>query len=283
MFFQLTEVSRSRLIRKVCPKIITDYRIHSYISDIQCFFLYLIRWIIIKTMGIFMDRISCSFGIKIIVSIFLCISMQTANSTRTYSKDWAVVNIIGSISENSPFKYYLEPQLRLIDNRSVFNQFLFLGGLGYQFNPNLMFFVGPGWILIKPPTNNTHTEKRWWQQLNWRIVNDSNFSLQSRTRLEERQQSNQSQTAVRLRERLWLRIPFKWHNYSLSTFNEFFFNLNHPQWTSPYLFEQNRAFIGIAKQLSKSTIMDLGYLHQSIYSHNHETSNVILLSFTMIN
>ncbi|WP_133137136.1 DUF2490 domain-containing protein [Legionella rowbothamii] len=230
-----------------------------------------------------MDKISYSFWIKIIVSFFLCMGVQTANSTRVYSKDWAVVNIIGPVSENSSFKYYVEPQLRLIDNASVFNQFLFLGGLGYQFNPNLMFFVGPGWILTKTPANKTHTEHRWWQQLNWRIANDFNFSLNSRTRLEERRQSNQSQTAFRLRERLWLRIPFKWRDYSFSTFNEFFFNLNHPQWTSPYFFEQNRAFIGVAKQLSKSTIMDLGYLHQSIQSRTHETSNVILLSLTMIN
>ncbi|WP_058534543.1 DUF2490 domain-containing protein [Legionella saoudiensis] len=230
-----------------------------------------------------MDKVSYSWWAKVILSFFLCMGMQTTHSTRTYSKDWAVVNIIGPVSENSSFKYYLEPQLRLIDNRSVFNQFLFLGGLGYQFNPNLMFFVGPGWILTKTPANKRQTETRFWQQLNWRIANDSHFSLQSRTRLEERQQSNQSQTAFRLRQRLWLRVPFKWRHYSFSTFNEFFFNLNHPQWTSPYLFEQNRAFIGIAKQLSKSAIMDFGYLHQSIQSRQHESSNVLLLSLTMIN
>ena len=109
------------------------------------------------------------------------------------------------------------------------------------------------------------------------------MTLNSRTRLEERQRIDQSIVAFRLRERLWLRIPFKrWERYSFSSFDELFFNLNHPSWTSPYLFEQNRAFIGVAKQLSKSTILDIGYLNQFLHSTNNQTDNVILLSLTMI-
>lgn len=146
-----------------------------------------------------------------------------------------------------------------------------------------MLFIGPGWIPTKTPENNTYTEKRLWEQLNWRILNNSNLNLNSRTGLEERQRSDQSQIAFRFRERLWLRIPFKkWRSYSFSCFDEFFFNLNHPRWTSPYLFEQNRAFVGIAKQLSKSAILDVGYLNQFVHSFNNQADNVIMLSFTMI-
>ncbi|KTD68599.1 hypothetical protein Lste_1757 [Legionella steelei] len=230
-----------------------------------------------------MDIANYSFWIKISVCFFLCFGMQATHSTRTYSKDWAVANIIGPISENSSFKYYLEPQLRLIDTPSVFNQFLYLGGLGYQFNRNVMLFIGPGWILTKTPENKTHTEKRLWEQLNWQVMKDSNLSINSRTRLEERQRSDQSQIAFRLRERLWLRVPLKkWQSYSFSCFNEFFFNLNHPSWTSPYLFEQNRAFIGIAKNLSKTAILDIGYLNQFLHSSQNQNDNVLLLSLTMI-
>jgi hypothetical protein len=230
-----------------------------------------------------MDSVKYSFWIKISVSFFLCLGMHTAESTKSYNKDWAVANIIGPLSENSSFKYYLEQQVRLIDTPYVFNQFLFLGGLGYQFNAKVMLFIGPGWILTKTPENNNHTEQRLWQQLNWQVLNDSILSLNSRSRLEERQRSDQSQTAFRLRERLWLRVPFKkWQSYSFSCFNELFFNINHPRWTSPYFFEQNRAFIGISKRLSKTAVLDVGYLNQFFHSTNNQADNVLLLSLTMI-
>lgn len=221
--------------------------------------------------------------IKISVSFFLCMSLHSTYGSRTYTKDWSVANIIGPIAKDSSFKYYLEPQLRLVDTSAVFNQFLLLAGLGYQFNSKLMFFIGPGWIPIKTMDGTTYIEKRLWQQLNWQVIKDTSLSLNSRTRLEERQHSNQAQVAVRFRERLWLRVPFKtWPSYSFSCFDEFFFNFNHPRWTSPYFFEQNRAFFGIAKQLSTSAVLDFGYLNQFIHSTNSMNDNVILLSFTLI-
>ncbi len=230
-----------------------------------------------------MYKAKYSFWIKIIVGFFLSWGIQSVNATKTYSKDWAVANIIAPLAENSSFKYYLEPQLRLIDTPHVFNQFLLLGGLGYQFNPDVMFFIGSGWISTKTPTNTTFTERRLWQQLHWRLLNNSNVTLNNRTRLEERNHTTQSQIAFRLRERLWLRVPFKkWNGYSFSCFDEIFFNLNHPRWTSPYSVEQNRAFVGIAKQLSKSAVLDVGYLNQFIHSFTNQSDNVLLLSITMI-
>jgi hypothetical protein len=223
------------------------------------------------------------FFINALVFFFLDLGTQIAHGARAYTKYWSVANIIGPISKNAPFKYYLEPQLRLVDTPAVFNQFLFLGGVGYQFNPDVMFFIGPGWISTKSLNNTTIIERRLWQQLNWRVLNRPSLTLISRTRLEERSQMTQPQAAFRLRERLWLRAPLKgWKSYSFSCFDELFLNLNHPRWTSPYLFEQNRAFLGIAKQLSKSAVIDVGYLNQFIHTFNNQMDNVILLSFTMI-
>lgn len=229
-----------------------------------------------------MHKVKYSLGIKIIVSFLLSWGVLSANAARTYSKDWVVANIIAPLAENSSFKYYLEPQVRLIDTPYVFNQFLLLGGLGYQFNPDVMLFIGPGWITTKTPTNHTFTERRLWQQLNWRMLNNANLSLNSRTRLEERDRTGYAQVAFRLRERLWLRVPFKkWDDYSFSFYDEIFFNLNHPRWTSPYSMEQNRAFIGISKRLSKTTILDVGYLNQYMHSVTNHSDNVLVLSISM--
>lgn len=198
------------------------------------------------------------------------------------NKDWSVATIIGSFSNKSSFKYYLEPQLRLIDDSSVFNQLLLLGGIGYQINDDLVLFLGPGWIISNTTEYNLTHEKRLWEQMNWRIKNSPNLIIHSRTRLEERKEATTSPVAVRFRERVWIKLPIKnWQQYSFSFYDEIFLNLNHPLWVSPHLFEQNRAFIGIATQLSKSTILDVGYLNQYIHSFKNELNNVLLLSFSV--
>lgn len=219
---------------------------------------------------------------KILFSLCLAIILPSAYCMESFNKDWSVATITGSISNHSSFKYYFESQLRLIDTPHVFDQLLLLGGLGYQINSKLLFLVGPGWIPTKAPGRNLRYETRYWEQLNWQILNHSNLTLHSRSRLEERQRSDASGTGWRFRERLWLRMPLKnLQGFSLSFYDEFFLNLNHPHWTSPYLFEQNRAFLGIATQLSKPILMDFGYLNQYIRSFTNELNHVLLLSFTI--
>jgi hypothetical protein len=199
-----------------------------------------------------------------------------------YNKYWTVGTIIGSLPNQSSFKYYLEPQLRLIDDVYVFNQLFALGGLGYQLNTKAAFFVGSGWVMSQTSEGYVTHEKRFWQQLNWQLTNLSSLNMMSRTRLEERKNSNASEMAIRLRERIWIRIPIKnSERYSWSCFDEIFFNLNHPDWVSPYSFEQNRAFIGIASKITKSTMVDVGYLNQYIRSFKNQSGNVLLLNITI--
>ena len=230
-----------------------------------------------------MNTSNYSLWLKIIVLCLLGSSFQSTFAASSYTKYWSTASITGSVSKDSSYKYYLEPQIRLIDTPSVFDQFLLMAGAGYQFNPDLMFLTGAGWIYNRSPETNTNTEeKRLWQQINLGAMTNSNFSLNSRTRLEERSQEGQSQIALRFRERLWLRVPVKqWETYSFSCYDELFFNLNHPQWTSPHLFEQNRAFIGIGRQLFQSATLDIGYLNQFNHSFTNQTSNVVLLAFSM--
>lgn len=204
-----------------------------------------------------------------------------ANAMVHYTKQWTVASIFGSFA-NSKYRYYIEPQLRLIDDRYVFNQSLFLVGLGYQLTPDIMVFTGPGWITTKDPQGVTYHDFRIWQQMTWTVYHTDLLSLNSRTRLEETTRSNAPQMALQFRQRLWVRIPIKyWNGHTLSMFDEVFFNLNHPKWASPKFFSQNRAFIGIGTQLSKSVMFDVGYLNQYIMSTRYQQNNVLLLSFTV--
>lgn len=221
---------------------------------------------------------------KLLTLIILFITSTTLHATETYIKQWTTANFVGSISEDSKFKYYIEPQLRFIDDRYVFNQAFLFAGLGYQFTPTVSLFVGPGWVLTKNTEGEVYHEYRLWQQLNWQILNSSVVSLNSRTRLEEKERSNQSQVAYQLRERIWVRIPIKNTNqFYYSVFDEVFFNLNHPSWTSPHFFEQNRLFLGIGKQLTKTTMLDFGYLNQLQFGPPRQLNHVLLVSFSVTN
>lgn len=214
--------------------------------------------------------------------ILLIIFSRGASAAEYYNKQWTVANIMLSMPGNEKFKYYIEPQLRLIDDPYVFNQAFLLLGLGYQIAPSLIVLAGPGWVLNKNTSGVTFHEYRLWQQLTWFAMNNPAMSLVSRTRLEEKERSNQSGIALQLRERLWLRIPIKnTEQWYYSFFDEAFFNLNHPAWVSPYFLEQNRAFIGLGKQVTKSTIIDFGYLNQQQLGPPREFSSVLLLSFTV--
>ncbi len=218
--------------------------------------------------------------------VLLCLvfpaGITSANSTESYDKLWSVAVVTGSLGNDTSYKYYLEPQVRLIDTPYVFNQLLLLAGLGIQLNNKFALFAGPGWITTKSPQGIESQENRLWQQLNWLMVGEPGLNIISRTRLEERSNTNSSQIAVRFRERIWARIPFRHQDtYSFSCFNEVFLNLNQPQWSSPYFFEQNRAFIGLSAQVSKSTLIDAGYLNQYINAASTHLDNVFLLSFTV--
>lgn len=213
--------------------------------------------------------------------VFL-LGIHSANSAVSYDKFWSVAIVTGSIPDSTTVKYYLEPQIRLINGPHVFNQLLLLGGLGYQFNTKMSLFFGPGWIVTKTQLGDVVDENRFWQQLNWLVLDKPSMTINSRTRLEEREISGVSQMAVRFRQRVWIRRPFEhWEGYAFSCFDELFFNLNHGPMVSSSFFEQNRAFVGVAKQLSNSTLLDVGYLNQFIYSFRNELNHVVMLSFTV--
>jgi len=216
------------------------------------------------------------------VSILLSIACSSANAYQTYEKLWMSNVLTGSLAVDQPYKYYLQTDLRFIDSPYIFNQFLLLGGLGYQFTPAILVFGGVGRVFDKTADGSTIKENRLWQQLNWSLINFSHYMLNSRTRLEEVKNLDQSQLLYRIRQRFWLRVPIKrWDSYYISCYDEIFLHFNHPEWSSPYVFSQNRAFIGIAKRFSPQTILDIGYLNQYIHSTQNQINHVLLFSFTI--
>lgn len=213
--------------------------------------------------------------LAVIVSSFLS---AHAYGVVYHEKQWSVATFTGPLSLGSAWRYYVEPQLRLINDPYVFNQSFLLGGVGYQFSPAIAFYTGVGWIFGKNTQGQDYNEYRLWQQLNWQMWKVVQTTFDSRTRLEEKARTDQSDNRVDLRQRFWLRIPIRHTHYYYSLFDEVFFNINPPSWGNNYFFYQNRAFLGIGKRLSKKTFLDCGYLNQYQLGDPHQMSNVLLLS-----
>jgi hypothetical protein len=219
----------------------------------------------------------------IILFLFLLLFFKSLYAIEEHTRFWSSANVLGSFSSNNRLKYYLEPQLRFIDDSSKFNQAIMVAGLGYQPSENVVILGGLGGYLIKNLQGEMLHEYRLWEQLSVQIPTLPTYDLFNRIRLEQRDLLGEAGIAWRLRERLLLRIPLRhWPDHSLVTFDEIFMNLNRPKWVVPHFFDQNRAFFGIGTQLSKTSILDIGYLNQYIMSSPHQLGNVLLVNLTVV-
>lgn len=201
------------------------------------------------------------------------------NNTIQHTKAWATTVVTGTLIQDSPFRYYLEPQIRFIDNHYKFEEALLYVGIGYEFSPYLTLFVGDAGTISRQSSGDYVRQNRIWQQLNWNIFCKNKINVISRTRLEERKNLSEAQWAVRLRERWLLRIGFPyWQNRSIVLFDEIFFNFNHPAWAgNSGTISQNRAFVGIGTQFSKQATVDVGYLNQYQFTVPNQVSHVLLV------
>jgi hypothetical protein len=141
-----------------------------------------------------------------------------------------------------------------------------------------------GWHNRLKPNDDYQNTDTIRQQIDWHVIANDAITIVSLSRLEERKNYAEPQWALRLRERLVVRIPFKsWKNHSFVTFDEVFLDLNNPAWiNSNSLFGQNRAFIGIGTQLSKFVGFDIGYLNQfETKTTGNQVNNVLYLIFNV--
>lgn len=188
---------------------------------------------------------------------------------------WTSAVITGSFSDWQKWGYYLEPQLRFIDQeRKLYQENLYLG-LSYQTNPQLNFYAGVCGTNRYNGGDPATQEIRLWQRMKWDVIQCAHFVLTSRSQLEQRKRSSYEQIANRFRERL----SFKFGNLILA--DEVFLQLNQPSWVSDQVFSENRASIGIEKPINRCTAYQFGYLNQYRFNQPDKMTNVIFLSLAL--
>ncbi|STX51671.1 Protein of uncharacterised function (DUF2490) [Legionella busanensis] len=179
------------------------------------------------------------------------------------AKSWNTVTF--NIKHNN-YRFYLEPQLRIQDAPNKLDQVLNNVGLGYLITPTLTLWAGTTSLIIGSLSDEIpHSrEFRIWQQIST-SHKIQQYDLQWRTRLEERKREHFSDLNYRLRTRLTVEHPF-YKVFSVVWYDEFFINLNRPIWITSKRADQNRFFIGMDYQATKTWTVGLGYLNQYIFT-----------------
>jgi len=186
----------------------------------------------------------------------------------SYSTLWWTELFIGPLSKDSAWKYYLQPRVILINDRYGYQFAEVYYGLGYTFNPTFTTYFGGQYDVTKNINGSFSHVNLIWQSFVSDIHRSEAWKLNHRSLFEELKNTLFPQWAWRLREEMTLKIPMFESSYSFMSFDEMFFNFNHPSWVSNKFFAENRFFIGIEKSMTKSVSFDIGYLNRFQFTRN---------------
>jgi Protein of unknown function (DUF2490) len=230
-----------------------------------------VRFFLIKKSNLFL-----------ILFLLFCPLVKAA-ATLHHTKIWNDINLSGAIFPTSKILYELTNQTRSNVSPDKLETYIVMGGLGYQYLPNLSFWLGGRWN-----TENYFSHQKediWtWQQITWRIINDGCILFLSRSRLEERKRESEPQWNDRFRNLLVLKFNNRIDDrFTPIISNEVFFNVTRPIWVSHHFFSQNRFFVGIDIPTSKNTYLQVGYMNQYILKNTENDMNHIIYAGLYIN
>jgi hypothetical protein len=175
-------------------------------------------------------------------------------------------------------RWWLDLQSRWRDEGETLDSEFVRPALGYALDARTTFFAGYLWFRSHPDGRDAFVEHRPWQQLTWNAPVEG-FTLQSRTRLEQRFVEDQSETGWRLRQLFKTTVPLASGNALFaSVIDEVFFDLNDTNWGQRGGLRQNRAFVGIGFFLDDAHkhSVEIGYLNQWIDRPDVDRLNHIL-------
>ena len=205
-----------------------------------------------------------------IATLTLYFSINILSAQTFDAGSWNIINLKYNIDDK--WSIFGETQLRSLKLYSNFHYYEYKGGINYKVHKNVKLTLGAGSYqtykeggdFILPKNND---EFRLWPQV---ILFQSvgKFKIEQRYRAEFRFTSNGYRN--RFRYRLGLSYPFgkeinEYKPFQISVSDEIFFTDNEPY------FERNRLLFAFNYKPSKTTTLQIGYLHQFDYKINDET------------
>ena len=207
--------------------------------------------------------------------LVLLFSINSVTAQNFDLGSWNIINI--KYNHNEKWSFFGEGQLRSLKFYNNFHYYEYKGGINFKAHKNLKLTLGAGSYqtfheggnFVLPKNND---EFRLWPQA---VLFQSigKLKIEQRYRSEFRFTSNGYRN--RFRYRLGVSYPFgkerdNYKPFQISASNELFFTN-----TEPY-FERNRMLVTLNYKPSKSTTLQIGYLHQFDYKINDETGRDFL-------
>lgn len=229
------------------------------------------------------DRVLIKMKLTYFWWLFCLFSPLTCLALEQHEKLWLGLNKSQNFSENSPCLYLISSELRFIDKNHAWQTGFLEGGLGRNFLFDKSIWLGYRWSGHEF-YNQFYQENRLFQQLVWPINPNDRMGFVSRSRLEEIVRGNQSQVALRFRERMALALNY--HGFKKINpyfYDEIFFRINRTDYSSNNVLSENRLFIGFNYYLSKAHFLEIGYINQYQYktpqSLQNQMNHILSLSY----
>jgi hypothetical protein len=183
---------------------------------------------------------------------------------------WNILNLKYGLTDR--WSLFGEAQLRSLKFYRNFHYYEYKGGFAYRWLPNVSLAMGAGSYQTYreggdfiPPKNND--DFRIWPQVQL-LESTGKVRIEQRYRWEFRFTSSGYRN--RIRYRLGLVCPIGkardgYQPFQVTASNEVFFGTREPY------FERNRLLLTLNYKPSKSSMLQIGYLHQFDYKINDET------------
>lgn len=214
---------------------------------------------------------------RFLTIIFFVLWSKAAIAQTSDLGSWNILNL--KHTHTDKLSFFGEAQLRSLKFYNNYHYYEYKGGINYKVNKNVKFTLGAGSYqtykeggdFVLPKNND---EFRIWPQV---ILFQSvgQLKIEQRYRAELRWTSNGYRN--RFRYRLGVSYPFgrernDYKPFQISASNELFFTDKEPY------FERNRMLFAFNYKASKSTTLQIGYLHQFDYKINDETGRDFLVA-----
>ncbi|GJD64547.1 DUF2490 domain-containing protein [Methylobacterium frigidaeris] len=176
---------------------------------------------------------------------------------------WINATAFGSVGS---LAYFAEVQPRFGDGISRLDQLILRPAVGWKLTDAVTVYQGYARIENSPPGQRAFSEDRSFQQLGWEIGTFDRVKLSSRTRFEQRFQTNGRDTGFRLRQQLRAAVPLTEETRGVAAvaWTEAFLALNDTDWGARAGFDRIRTFVGLELPLAGRSTLELGYINQTV-------------------
>jgi len=210
-------------------------------------------------------------------AVFFYISINTVSAQLSDLGSWSILNLKYNVDKKLSF--FGETQLRSLQFYSNFHYYEYKGGVEYKVHKNVKLTLGAGSYQTYKEGGNfvlpkNNAELRIWPQL---ILFQSigKIKIEQRYRTELRFTSNGYRNRFRYRlgtSYLFGKERNDYQPFQISVSDEIFFSNKEPY------FERNRLLFAFNYKFSKTSTLQIGYLHQFDNKINDETGRAFLVA-----